>query len=58
MWGKKYPVLTTYQQQVNVGHYAPVLIELLGRLRADYGYSDQDACLVLKDILARVWRQK
>ena len=42
MWGKKYPVLTTYLQN---------------RLKAEYGYHDLDAFLVLKDILAQMWNQ-
>ena len=56
VWSKKYPVLASYQQTVRVGDYAPKLQELLARLRADYGYSETDALLVLKDILARVWQ--
>ena len=56
VWSKKYPVLASYQQTVRVGDYAPKLRELLARLRADYGYSETDALLVPKDILARVWQ--
>ena len=56
VWSKKYPVLASYQQTVRVGDYAPKLRELLARLRADYGYSETDALLVFKDILARVWQ--
>ena len=56
VWSKKYPVLASYQQTVRVGDCAPKLRELLARLRADYGYSETDALLVLKDILARVWQ--
>ena len=56
VWSKKYPVLASYQQTVRTEDYAPALRQLLARLRADYGYSDTDALLVLKDILARVWQ--
>lgn len=55
MWGKKYPVLTTYQQEVQIEDYAPVLKGLLKKLRTEYGYNKTDALLVLKDILAHVW---
>ena len=55
VWGKRYPVLTTYQQQVKISDYAGPLRELLDQLKREYGYSDVDACLVLKDILAHVW---
>ena len=56
VWSKKYPVLTAYHKTVRMDDYAPVLRELLTRLRVDYGYNNTDALLVLKDILARVWK--
>lgn len=55
VWGKKYTVLTTYQQKVEVEDYVVKLRELLDSLKARYGYNDLDAMLVLKDILAHVW---
>lgn len=58
VWGKKYPVLTTYQRTVSVSDYAARLRELLDSLKARYGYNDLDAMLVLKDILAHVWQSK
>lgn len=56
VWSKKYPVLATYRQRVDVTHYAPQLAELLTQLQVEYGYNHTDAMLVLKDILARVWK--
>lgn len=56
VWSKKYPVLATYHQKVRIDDYAPQLREMLTRLRVEYGYSHTDALLVLKDILARVWK--
>ena len=56
VWGKKSPVLTTYRQTVAVGDYAVRLQELLESLKNRYGYNDLDAMLVLKDILAQVWK--
>lgn len=56
VWSKKYPVLSTYHQKVRIDDYAPVLQEMLTRLRVEYGYNNTDALLVLKDILARVWK--
>lgn len=55
VWGKKYPVLTTYREKVEIDNYAVSLRELLDSLRKQYGYNDLDAMLVLKDILAHVW---
>lgn len=56
VWSKKYPVLATYHQKVRIDDYAPTLREMLTQLRVDYGYNHTDALLVLKDILARVWK--
>ena len=56
VWSKKYPVLATYHQKVRIQDYAPALREMLTRLRVEYGYNNTDALLVLKDILARVWK--
>ena len=56
VWSKKYPVLATYHKTVRMGDYAPALREMLTQLRVDYGYNNTDALLVLKDILARVWK--
>ena len=58
VWGKRYPVLTTYTETVAVGSYAAKLRALLDDLKRCYGYSDLDAMLVLKDILSHVWNKK
>lgn len=57
-WGKKYPILLTYQKDVDVGRYAARLDEMLADLRQTYDYSELDALLVLKDILATVWKER
>lgn len=56
VWSKKYPVLGTYHQNVRIDDYAAPLRELLTQLQVNYGYNHTDALLVLKDILARVWK--
>ena len=56
VWSKKYPVLATYHKTVRINDYAPAMREMLTQLRVDYGYNNTDALLVLKDILARVWK--
>ena len=58
VWGKKYPVLTTYQEKVEVDDYKIKLKELLDSLQTRYGYNDFDAMLVLKDMLSHVWDHK
>lgn len=50
-WGKKYPILVTYQKEVNIHKYAKEIRRLFNELEQEYGYSELDAMLVLKDIL-------
>ena len=57
LWGKKYPVLLLYPQQICIEDYAAPLRALLARLQEQAGYSPLDAMLVLKDILAKQWAQ-
>ncbi|MCI9531379.1 MAG: hypothetical protein HFH38_06475 [Lachnospiraceae bacterium] len=57
-WGKKYPILLTYQKEVDWKVYAEELGRLLERLEKQYGYKELDAFLVLKDILASVWKSR
>ena len=51
-WSTKYPILKTYQAEVDIPHYATQIRAMLNELQDTYGYSEQDAMLVLKDILA------
>ena len=56
VWGKKYPVLTTYKQKVDTKEYSIKIREMINSLKNKYGYSSIDAFLVLKDILANEWK--
>ncbi|MCQ5121900.1 helix-turn-helix transcriptional regulator [Massilicoli timonensis] len=57
-WGKKYPILLRYQEEVNIAKYAEALSVMLDELKKDHGYSELDAMLVLKDILANTWKKR
>ena len=57
LWSKKYTVLASYQDKVSVEKYAAPLQAMLENLKKEYGYSDRDAFLVLKDILAQLWKE-
>lgn len=57
-WGKKYPVLLQYPSQVNTEYYAVRLEALIRTLKDEAHYSELDAFLVLKDILAQVWKRR
>ena len=51
-WSKKYPILKEYQKEVNIPYYSKKIRELFISLQNEYGYSELDSMLVLKDILA------
>ena len=55
-WSKKYPILIQYQNEVEVSYYASELCKLLSDLEKNYGYDALNSFLVLKDILAVVWK--
>lgn len=57
-WSKKYPVLSQYQNEVEVSFYAAELCKLINDLERKYGYDDLNSFLVLKDILASVWNNR
>ena len=57
-WGKKYPILIQYQKEVNIPNYAHRITLMLNELKQEYHYNEQDAMLVLKDILYQTWKAR
>lgn len=57
-WSSKYPVLATYQKEVDVERYAKKIRKILDDLQMTYNYNELDAMLVLKDILYHEWKDK
>ena len=57
-WSKKYAVLATYQQEVDIDMYARQIREMLTDLQVKYHYNNLDSMLVLKDILYHEWKDK
>lgn len=57
-WGKKYPILLEYQDKVNTANYAYRINLMLDELKQEYQFNELDAMLVLKDILANVWKSR
>ena len=55
-WSKKYPVLATYQNTVDISRYAKEIRKLLNELSSEYNYNTLDSMLVLKDILYHEWK--
>lgn len=58
VWGKKYPILLKYQAEVNIPNYAHKISVMLDELKQEYHFNEQDAMLVLKDILYNVWKNR
>lgn len=57
-WSTKYPVLKQYQNEVDIPYFAKEIRRMLTELQEQYGYSELDAMLVLKDILAHEYTDK
>lgn len=57
-WSTKYPVLKRYQTEVDIPVYAEQIRAMFTDLQEKYGYSELDAMLVLKDILAHEYMDK
>ena len=58
-WSTKYPILKTYQSEVDIPKYAKEIRRMFNELMEVYNYSELDAMLVLKDILAHeYWKNK
>lgn len=55
-WSKKYPVLATYQNKVDILKYAIKIRKMLDNLGDEYGYNTLDSMLILKDILYHEWK--
>lgn len=57
-WSTRYPVLARYQSEVDIPYFAQKIRSMFTELQEQYGYDEQDAMLVLKDILAHEYMDK
>lgn len=57
LWSKKYPILASYQKEVEIKFYVNELERLLNDLEKKYRYTRLDSLLVLKDILSHTWNE-
>lgn len=58
VWSKKYPILAQYSEVIDVSPYQIELENMLHQLETEEHLSRLDAFLVLKDILAKIWKSK
>lgn len=52
VWSTKYPILKKYQSEVDISKYSQEIRKMFNSLQSNYGYTELDAMLVLKDILS------
>lgn len=57
-WGEKYPILVNYQKDVDISNYAYRINRMLDELKLECRFDEQDAMLILKDILFNVWKKR
>ena len=57
-WSTKYPILKNYQKEVNISKYAKEIRRMFNEIQETYNYSELEAMLVLKDILAHEYLNK
>lgn len=55
IWSKKYLIIENYKKQIKVEKYEIKLKEMLDELEKEYNFSNQDAMLVLKDMLYQIY---
>ncbi len=58
VWSTKYPILKRYQNEVDVPYFARNIRKMFNEIQEQYGYSELDAMLVCKDILAHEYTDK
>lgn len=56
-WSKRYPILASYQTMPGVEAYLDQISALCHRARAEFGLSELNTFLVVKDMVYRVYRK-
>lgn len=56
-WSKKYPILASYQGIKGTNEYRERISKLYDECKEEFGLSDQDTVLVLKDILYQKYKE-
>ena len=51
-------ILLNYQDEVNIADYARRLGDMLDEIKEKHRLNEQDAMLILKDILYQVWKTR
>ncbi len=56
-WSKKYPILASYTSMPGMGGYLSQVEDLCTRVKMEFGLSELDAFLVVKDMVYRIYRK-
>ena len=57
-WSKKYPILSTYKDRIDISLYECEIKRMLDDLKKRYGLDKLDSMLALKDILYCTWKSE
>lgn len=57
-WSKKYPILSTYKDRIDISLYECEIKRMLDDLKKRYDLDKLDSMLVLKDILYCTWKSE
>ena len=58
VWSKKYPILNEYGNFAGIEKYLPQVAEICNGVKTEYGLTDVDAFLAVKDIIYRLYKEK
>lgn len=57
-WTELYPILKEYESEVDCEHYYKIFENLFDEVKKRYGYTSENAMLVIKDMLAKSYFRK
>lgn len=56
-WSKKYPILAAYPSREGMGKYAAQIESICENLKGEFGFSDLDTLLVVKDMVYQIYKK-
>ena len=54
-WGKLYPILNRYKEEIDVEIYKEKVASLMKEVSEKYSYNNEETTLVIKDILYNIF---
>ena len=57
-WSKKYPILAEYNSIDGMDKYLQEIFKLYENMKSEYGLSELDTMLIVKDMIYRIYKNK